>query len=261
MLICRSPREARRRRGSPGVGGPAPGGDESRGAGPGVVQRPAARDEPGGGPGVARNAQAPAATALFHRRRLRLELGDRAGGGRGLPRCQRGCRGVHFHGRARRRLWCGGARVRGRSAMGLGSTPASAQLGPVGNSRGLAVRPGPTQSLRPRCRRRRDRYASTRARLPGGAQRDRLRTAWPRGRRPGGRDLRRPLVLGSSRVAAAGGGAPRAAGAYLSAGTAGSVATSTRSSCGARSSSAATSSSKGRCTCSAETAANGRALR
>jgi hypothetical protein len=71
----------------------------------------------------------------------------------------------------------------------------------------LAVRPAPAQPLSRRRRRRRCRHTSARAHLPGNTQRDRLRTACTRGRRPAGRDLRCPLVPDPHRVAHAGDGA------------------------------------------------------
>jgi hypothetical protein len=79
-----------------------------------------------------------------------VSVGPRVRAGRQCPvACQRGCRRVDVHGRARRRLRCGGARVRGRSATGLGSTNASPQFEPVGDGHVLAVRPAPAQTPPP----------------------------------------------------------------------------------------------------------------
>ena len=183
--------------------------DESRGPGPGVVQRPTARDEPGGGPGVTRNAQAQRLLLLF------TAAGFAWSWAIGLLVV-----GV-FHGA---NVAVGGSTFTavldvafGAAALGFaaGLQRGSVQptrrrsASPSATAAGLAVRPEPAQGLRPRRRRRRDRHASTWTRLPRGAQRDRLRTAWPRGRRAAGRDLRRPLVPDSLRVVRAGGGEPR----------------------------------------------------
>ena len=147
--------------------------DESRGARPGVVQRPTARD------GLA------AVLALLKRPRRSghcsssspqglPRAGDRPARGPDLPRCQRGNRGLDVHRRARRHLRCGGARVRGRAATGAGF---NRRVGPVRARRAghrLAVWPAPAQPL-PGVRSRRGWHASTRSHLPGRAQRDRLR--------------------------------------------------------------------------------------
>ena len=69
---------------------------------------------------------------------------------------------------------------------------------------GLAARPAPAQPVRPCRGRRRGRHASTRAHLPGRAQRDRLRTARTRERRCAGGAVRRAVVPDSARGARAG---------------------------------------------------------
>ena len=228
-------------------------GDECRGARPRVVQRPTAGDEPCGGAGAAQDVEAAAATALLHCRGLRLELGDRAARGGGLQRCQRGVRGVDVHGCARRRLRCGGARIRGRSATGLGSTEASAQLERVGDGHGLAAGPTPARPVRRRRGRRRCRHPSTRPRLPRRAQRDRLRTPGRRGGGPG--RSRSTTCSGSSfrsRRSCWWWCAPVQPLSISRRRRRGPVVTSMPSSSRARSCSAATSSSRGRRACSPE---------
>ena len=192
--------------------------DKSRGDRLGVVQRPATRNEPRGRLGVAQD---------IHPRRLLLAFaaaGFASSWAIGMVVV------AVFHGA---NVAVGGSTFTavldvafGAAALGFAAglergwvQPARAKVETVGNRRVVAASPAPARPLRPGRRRRRDRHerlqadqrhrSFTRARLPGGAQRDRLRTAGSRGRRPAGRDLRRPLVLGPPRDARAGGGAPR----------------------------------------------------